>query len=464
MHQAGGMSNRPSGGPTGTLRSGSEARLHPGFHIMAKPIGPLCNLHCTYCFYLEKEHLYPKDEQFRMSEKVLQAYVHQYIDAQPGPDIFFTWQGGEPTLMGLPFFRKVVELQRKYVPAGKRIHNALQTNATLLDKEWATFLREEGFLVGVSLDGPPALHDACRLDKMGRPTGERVLQGLRLLQEHGVDVNVLCVVNRINGDHPLEVYRFFRELGVEHIQFIPLVEPAGAEPVAYEAALRGEGVSERSVLPEQFGRFLTTIFDHWVRHDVGKVFVQIFEEAVSVALGMGASLCIFQETCGRALAMEHNGDLFSCDHFVNPAHFLGNICDVPLATLVASPRQEAFGRAKADRLPDYCRACPVWRYCHGECPRNRIIRSPENEEDLNYLCAGYRSLFQHIRPRVEEMARLLQAGVPAWLVSERILMADEERFARAGRNDPCPCGSGKKYKRCCLPQREAASRRSDQRG
>lgn len=395
------------------------------FHVMAKPIGPICNLDCAYCYYLEKEALYPAGERFRMSDGVLDAYISQYIASQPGPEVGFTWQGGEPTLMGLPFFQRVVELQRRHCPPGKRVSNGLQTNGTLLDAEWARFLRDERFLVGISIDGPPELHDAYRTDKGSHPTAERVLRGARLLLDAGVDINVLCVVHRLNSRQPIEVYRFLKELGVRHLQFIPLVEPlGGGGPVSFEAARRGAGVSERSVLPDAFGQFLIAVFETWFREDVGRVFIQTFEETLARTAGAPGSLCIFAPECGRSLALEHNGDLFSCDHYVRPEHRLGNIRELPMLQLAQLPAQVAFGRSKRETLPAYCRSCEVLDFCHGECPKNRIILTPDGEPGLNYLCAGYRDYFNAVGPWMEQLARLVHQRLAAGpadpgLVAER---------------------------------------------
>lgn len=383
------------------------------FNVMLKATGPICNLNCDYCYYLSKKQLYPRGEHFRMQDELLEATIQQYIESQIGPDVTFVWQGGEPTLLGLPFFRRAVALQKRVALPEKRVYNAIQTNATLINDEWASFFKEEHFLVGVSFDGPPELHDTYRKDKKGRPTAERALRGLRTLQRYGVDVNILTVVNRTNGQHPLEVYHYLRdELGADYLQFIPLVEPSGATAVPYEAALAGAGVSDRSVLPLQFGRFLTSIFDEWIRKDLGSVFVQTFEETVAVAAGRGASLCVFQEKCGRNLVMEHNGDVFSCDHFVTPEFLLGNVHDTPLSTLAGLPAQRDFAMAKRRTLPDFCKACPVLEYCRGECPKNRLIRSPEGELGLNYLCAGYRSYFEHAKPLATEIARAILDARP----------------------------------------------------
>ena len=405
---------------------------------MVKPTGAICNLACEYCYYLEKERLYPKGERFRMPDELLERYIQQMIAAQPGPEVPFAWQGGEPTLMGLDFFRRVVELQAKYLPRGWRVTNALQTNGTLLTPEWCEFLRENKFLVGISMDGPAFLHDRYRVDKRGRATHERVLRGLELLKEHRVEFNVLCVVNSANARHPLEVYRSFKEKGVQYLQFIPIVEHLG-----------GGAVSERSVSPRDYGTFLCAIFDEWVRRDVGKVFVQIFEESFAMALGYPANLCVFRETCGRALAMEHNGDVFACDHFVLPEYRLGNIRETPLERLASLPEQERFGLAKRDALPPQCFACDVYEMCRGACPKDRFALTADGRPGLNYLCEGYRTYFRHAKPVLDRMARLWRQGIAPAAIMEEMRREDERRWRAAGRNDPCPCGSGRKFKRCC---------------
>lgn len=409
------------------------------FHVMVKPIGPVCNLDCGYCYYLHKDGLYPQSEDFRMRPDVLEHFIQDYIAASPGPRVDFAWQGGEPTLMGLDFFRRVVALQEKFLPLGVRCTNALQTNGTLLDEQWCAFLREQRFLVGISLDGPARCHDAYRVDKAGRPTHAAVERGLALLQSHGVEYNVLCTVNRFNSTHPLEVYRYFRERGVGWLQFIPIVEHLG-----------GMQVSERSVLPEDYGAFLIAVFDEWVRHDIGTVFVQLFEEWASVWAGMPAGLCVLRETCGRALAMEHNGDVYACDHFVSPEYRLGNLAQTPLAELAAAATQEAFGTEKREGLPAACRACAYRFACNGGCPKDRFARSDDGEDGLNYLCAGYRGFLAHADPYLRRLATLWRRGdAPAFLMTQ---LRREERGSRTptGRNDPCPCGSGRKYKHCCL--------------
>jgi uncharacterized protein len=387
------------------------------FHIMTKPVGPICNLDCKYCFYLEKEKLYPGTRQWAMPDDVLERYVREYIQAQPGNDVAFAWQGGEPTLLGVQFFRNVVELQRKYAH-GKTIHNALQTNATLLDKEWAEFLAKHGFLVGVSIDGPRELHDFYRVDKGNAPTFDRVLRGIEMLQKHRVEFNTLTVVNRKNSEYPLEVYRFLKEIGSGFIQFIPVVErkASAANRDGLVMILPSFGhaaeVTEWSVQPEAYGRFLVRVFNEWVKQDVGRVFVQLFDVALESWMGMDPSLCVFRRTCGSALAMEHTGDVYSCDHFVYPEHKLGNITETALTEMVRSAQQKKFGEDKRDELPRMCRECEVRFACQGECPKHRFAITPDGEPGLNYLCAGYKSFFKHIDPHMRFMAAELEAGRP----------------------------------------------------
>jgi len=386
------------------------------FHVMAKPIGPVCNLDCTYCYYLEKEKLFPRGENFRMKPEVLDAYIRQYIESQSSPEITFAWQGGEPTLLGVDYFKKIVELERKYA-GGRPVHNALQTNGTKLDHEWCRFFRENGFLIGLSIDGPRALHDTYRVDKGGKPTFDRVMHGLNLLKKHQVEFNTLTVVNASNVKHPLKVYDFLRETGSGFIQFIPLVERVPAERGSNldfaeppEAGQSPSPVTRWSVNAELYGDFLIAIFDQWVRRDVGKVFVQMFDVSLGIWSGAGAGLCVFLENCGRALAIEHNGDLFSCDHFVYPKYQLGNIMNNSLGDMVNSERQSAFGRAKSDLLPKYCRECDVRFACNGECPKHRFIKTPDGEEGLNYLCPAYKKFFHHVDPLMKQMAALLHSG------------------------------------------------------
>lgn len=397
------------------------------FHVMAKPTGAVCNLDCRYCYYLTKDLLYPGD-RFRMSAEVLDAWLRQLVEAHAGGPVTVAWQGGEPTLMGLDFFRDAVARVRRLAPPGTTIHHTLQTNGTLLDDAWCAFLREHGFLVGLSLDGPRDLHDRYRVDKRGRGTHASVAAAARRLARHGVPFNVLCTVHAGNANHPLRVYRYFRDgLGARHVQFIPVVERVTAEQRAtidrgWGRGVRGRTlytqagseVGPRTVDPARWGRFLTTVFDEWYEHDLRQVHVQPFENALESWLGMEPSLCVFRSTCGGALALEHNGDAYSCDHYVEPDHRLGNIADTHLAELAGSPRQRAFGAAKRDTLPRQCRTCPVRFACNGGCPRNRFAATADAEPGLNYLCAGYRAFFEHIDPAMRRMARALRhAGVVA---------------------------------------------------
>ncbi len=428
----------------------------PGFHVLAKPIGPICNLDCKYCFYLEKEVLYPQASKWAMREDVLESYIRQYIEAQPGEAVGFAWQGGEPTLLGVEYFRRVVELERKYA-GGKRIGNAFQTNGVLLDDEWARFLKDENFLVGISIDGPRDLHDAYRVDKGGKPTFDRVMRGMEVLQRNGVEFNTLTTVNRANASAPLEVYRFLRANGSGFMQFIPIAERASQGATADGLVLispQFQGAAEVtpwSVEPLQFGRFLCAIFDEWVRRDVGKCFVQLFDVCLEMWAGMEASLCIFRRQCGAAMAIEHTGDLYSCDHYVYPENRLGNIMERGLAELAHGGQQHAFGEAKETTLPRYCRECSVRFACNGECPKHRFATTPDGEPGLNYLCAGYKRFFEHVDPYMRFMAAELKAERPPANVM-RWVAAEDARVAMrtAGRNDPCPCGSGKKFKHCCM--------------
>lgn len=433
-----------------------------GLHVLAKPTGPVCNLRCDYCFYLEKEALYPRGESWKMTDETLRAYVRQYIEAQPASveEIDFAFQGGEPTLMGIDFFRRAIELQKEFTPEGARVRNSLQTNGILLDDAWCEFLKQNNFLVGLSIDGPADLHDKYRRDRQGRGTFDRVNRAMTCLKKHGVEFNALTCVNRHNADHPGRVYRFFRDAGVDFLQFIPIVEPL--------AGVRGPGgppplgnkrptslVTDRSVRPKQFGLFLTGVFEEWVRRDVGRVFIRDFDQALAAWCGAGASLCVYTKDCGRATAIEHNGDLYSCDHFVDPDHKLGNIHQTTIAEMANSPRQERFARQKSETLPQACRQCAYLFACNGACPKDRIVRKSEDEAPRNYLCEGFQTFFEHVDPYMKFMAKELRAERPAAGVM-RAIRAEEQQArpspdsAAPRRNGPCPCGSGRKYKSCCL--------------
>ena len=427
----------------------SSTNPPPAFHVMAKPTGSACNLNCDYCFFLKKEKLYP-GSNFRMSDEVHEAYIKQLFEAHQVPQVTVAWQGGEPTLMGLDFFRRSLELQKKYQKPGTRIENTFQTNGILLNDEWCQFFHENKFLIGLSMDGPKELHDYYRKDKGGHGTFDRVGRSARLLQKHKVEFNILCTVNSKNADHPLKVYRFFRDdLGTHYLQFIPIVERINENG---ETGLQeGNKVTDRSVRPEQWGRFLIGIFDEWVKRDVGQTFVLNFDGALAGWLGMAGTVCIFGPTCGLGMALEHNGDLYSCDHFVEPNYYLGNILTTPMIELVVSEKQRKFGQDKKDTLPRYCRECEVLSICNGECPKNRLIQTLEGEAGLNYLCEGYKAFFKHADKPMRIMADLIRRGRLAEEVMP-ILAKDEgdlkTKPAKAGRNDPCPCGSGLKFKKC----------------
>lgn len=418
----------------------------PAFHLLAKPSGAICNLDCKYCFFLSKEKLYP-GSRFRMSDELLENYIRQYLQAQRVPEVNLAWQGGEPTLMGLDFFQRAVELAERHKKPGQTIQHSMQTNGVLLDDAWCHFFRRHNFLIGLSLDGPAHLHNAYRVDKGGNPTFNKVMAAARLLQKHKVEYNILTTVHAANANYPLEVYRFLRdEVGAQFIQFIPIVERDNDSGFQ-----EGNSVTGRSVTAQQYGNFLIKIFDEWVRKDVGRVFVQIFDVALAAWVGAPPGLCVFSPTCGNALALEHNGDLYACDHYVEPNYLLGNINDAPMIELVASDRQRRFGLDKRDTLPQYCRECEVRFVCHGGCPKNRFITTPGGEPGLNYLCAGYRAFFNHINEPMKIMASLLrQQRPPAEIV--QILAGQEAELKRllagANRNQPCPCGSGRKFKHC----------------
>lgn len=398
------------------------------FHVMAKPIGARCNLDCKYCFYLEKEPaLYPEAGVPRMSEATLETFVRDYLASQPGDEVTFSWQGGEPTLMGLGFFERAVALQRQYA-AGRKVSNTLQTNGTLLDDAWGAFLARERFLVGLSIDGPREVHDAYRVDRGGRPTWDKVMRGLKTLKKHRVEFNTLTVVHRRNVRRPLEVYEFLRAEGSGYMQFIPLVErkplsadtarrltsaapPGHGQPLVPPELVR-EAVHDFVAAPELFGVFLSTIFDRWVTRDVGRAFVQIFDLALSAWMGRGAPLCVFQERCGKALALEHNGDVYACDHYVYPEHRLGNVSTTPIADIGHGPGTEWLANEKAN-LPRVCRECPVRFMCNGDCPKHRFVAAGPGEPGVSYLCPSYKAFFTHIDPAMKRMAALVGAGRPA---------------------------------------------------
>lgn len=391
------------------------------FHVMAKPNGSTCNLDCSYCFYLSKETLPHGPGAGAMGDDTLETFIRQYIEGHTGPEVVFTWQGGEPMLRGLDFYRRVVMLQKRYAKPGQRIENDLQTNGVLVDEAWAAFLKEHRFLVGLSIDGPRELHDRFRVNKGGAPTFDKVMAAANLLRKTGVPFNTLTCVHRYNAKRPLDVYRFLRsELDARTIQFIPIVQTKDFEttaPASRDATQRpmigspqarpgnpDSIVTDWSVDPDDYGYFLTRVFDEWLRKDVGRVLVNQIETLVSQHAGLGAQICIYSEFCGVGVAIEHDGSVYSCDHYVYPEYRLGSIDEKPLAEMVFSQTQIRFGFAKSETLPRYCRDCAFLRDCWGECPKSRFITTPDGEPGLNYLCSGLRKFFKHALPEVERIA------------------------------------------------------------
>ncbi|WP_289746119.1 anaerobic sulfatase-maturation protein [Paramuribaculum intestinale] len=377
-------------------------------YVMPKPVGSTCNMACAYCYYLEKKRYYPDARRQMMSEATLEEFVKQYIAAQTTPDVIFTWHGGEATVRKLDFYRRVLEMQKKY-GAGRNITNCLQTNATLLTDEWCLFLKRNNWLVGVSIDGPEDFHDEYRRMADGRPSFGAVMRGIRMLQRHGVEWNALAVVNDYNADYPVEFYRFFKELGCRFIQFTPVVERMKPDDMLADVAAGGE-LTGFSVTPRQWGDFLIGVFDEWVKEDVGRVFVQIFDATLANWVGAMPGLCTLSSMCGHAAAMEWNGDVYACDHFVFPQYRLGNIHENTLIEMMASDRQLEFGAGKLGSLPKQCRDCRWLFACKGECPRNRFATTAEGEPGLNYLCEGYRAFFNHVAPYMDFMKGELEAG------------------------------------------------------
>ncbi len=413
--------------------------------------------------------LYP-GSRFRMADDLLETYIKQLIESQRVQEVNIAWQGGEPTLMGLDFFKRTVELADKYKKPGQNILHTMQTNGTKLDDEWCAFFKEHDFLIGLSVDGPKEIHDTYRVNKGGAGSFDQVMRGLDFLKKHGVEFNILCTVHAANAEHPLELYRFFRdELGANFIQFIPIIErvneallplanvgwserDGGERPLYLQT---GNLVTKRSVGRGQYGRFLNTIFDEWIQRDVGTIYVQLFDVTLGSWMNQH-SLCVFSPTCGNALALEHNGDLYACDHYVEPDYLLGNIQETHMIELVASEQQRKFGRDKLDTLPQYCLDCEVRFACHGGCPKNRFTHTPDGEPGLNYLCPSYKLFFTHVAKPMGIMANLLrQQRAPAEIMKlyahgdapQAPVSADID-FSQTGRNEPCPCGSGKKFKNC----------------
>jgi uncharacterized protein len=400
------------------------------FQIFAKPTGPLCNLNCAYCYYLKRQDLFPEASSFRMTDEMLERYIVQHIQATTERTISFSWHGGEPTVLGLDYFRKIVELQRKHAPEGKRIENGMQTNGVLIDDEWARFLSAERFNIGLSLDGPAELHDPYRVARGGQPTHRQVVRAFELLMKRSVALSIICVVHNLNVRQPFSVYRFFRSIGAPFIGFLPVVELDSET---------GQ-VTPETPAAEEYGEFLCRIFDEWRARNAGRIGIQIFDEASRPLRGMEHSLCVFRETCGQIPVLEHNGDFFPCDHYVDADRKLGNITVTPLSQLLDGEALRAFGDAKRDTLPRYCRECEVLAYCNGGCPKYRFIATPDGDPGLNYLCAGLKRFFLHARDPLARMLGIHDAGPFA---------ASRSTAQSVSRNDACPCGSGLKYKKCC---------------
>jgi uncharacterized protein len=433
-----------------------KLRRPDAFSVMVKPTGSLCNLNCTYCYYLEKKNLYPGKNDFKLPEDLLEKFIKEYIESQQVPVVTFVWQGGEPTLLGLEYFEKVIELQKKY-SGGKSIENAFQTNGTRLNDDWCKFFTDNKILVGISIDGVEHNHDHFRKTNSGGPTFKRAMKGIELLHKHKVEFNTLSVVNSYNVNYATETYKFLKKIGSGFIQFLPAVERITDQPSTQNLKLVPPAFSDKasvtgwSVGAKDFGQFLITIFNEWVRSDVAKFYVQIFDATLANYVGEMPGICVFCETCGDALVMEHNGDVFSCDHYVYPEYLLGNIKDTPLKDLAKSQRQFDFGIDKRNTLPRYCLSCDVRYACHGECPKHRIINTPDGKPGLNYLCEGYKMFFKHVEPYMDFMARELKskrapANVMKWIKNKENQVI---KPVVPNRNDPCPCGSGKKFKNCC---------------
>lgn len=426
------------------------------FQVVLKPAGSTCNLNCTYCYYLEKINLYTDTKNLKMSDEVLELFIKDFINAHNVPVVNFTWQGGEPVLMGLDFFRKAIELQKRYA-GDKKIENSFQTNGTLLNEDWCQFFADNNMLVGISVDGEEHVHDHYRKTKTGKSSFIDVMHGIELLHKYKVNFNTLSTVNDYSANYSIETYRFLRNIGSGFMQFLPVVERTlnntdeSRLKLVDQSFNEEAGVTEWSVSSKSYGKFLISIFDEWVRNDVGKYYVQIFDATLANWYGEMSGLCVFSETCGDAFAMEHNGDIFSCDHFVYPEYFLGNLKEKTLSEIIRSEFQFNFGIGKRDSLPQYCKVCDVRFACHGECPKHRFIKAPDGETGLNYLCEAYRMFFRHVEPFMDFMVNELNnkrapANVMNWIRNRE---NQASKPAIPERNDQCPCGSGKKFKNCC---------------
>ncbi|MDR9830109.1 anaerobic sulfatase maturase [Vibrio sp. FNV 38] len=420
-------------------------------HVMAKPSGSVCNIDCEYCFYLEKEKLYPeRQKNWRMDEDTLEKFIQQYIDAQSGDAVQFAWQGGEPTLLGIEFYQKVIQLCKQY-GHNKKISHAFQTNGIVINDEWCQLFKENDFLIGISIDGPEDLHDTYRTNTSGRGTHNKVLDAIKLLKKHKVDFNTLTVVNDKNVRQPLRTYQYLKSIGSNFIQFIPLVERETSDSATNDTWLinpdeKHGKVTRWSVKPKEYGQFLNEIFDYWVKHDVGSVFVQQFDATLTTWLGQPSPICVFSPRCGHAFAIEANGDLFQCDHYVYPEYKLGNIHSNSIKAMNNSSEAISFGLNKSKLLNNKCRSCRYQFACHGGCPKHRFLSGPEGKLDHNYLCEGYYSFFDHSQHAMVFMAKLIKNGQSPALIMESY---NNEKTIKVSRNSLCPCGSGNKYKRCC---------------
>jgi len=409
--------------PTATLPF-----AHP-LYVMVKPAGAHCNLQCRYCYYLEKDRLYGQKQADSLSDELLETFTRQYIEAQTQPEVLFTWHGGEPLLRPIAFYERALQLQQKYA-RGRHIDNCIQTNGTLLDDEWCRFLRENHFLVGISIDGPRPLHDAFRRNRAGKPSWEAVMRGIGLLQKHGVEWNAMATVNSQNACHPKEFYHFFREMGCKYLQFTPVVErlanrpdgltlAPGASPW-HDEQPQEDVLADYSVTPQQWGDFLCTVYDEWVCRDVGELFVQIFDATLANWVGVAPGVCSLSDRCGHAAVMEHNGDIYSCDHYVFPEYRLGNIRRHTLTEMLYGTRQQSFAQMKSHGLPRQCRECAFLFACHGECPKNRFATDRYGEPHLNYLCSGYHQFFEHVAPDMDFMrAEILAQRPPASIMAKK---------------------------------------------
>ena len=385
-------------------------------YVMNKPVGPLCNMDCEYCYYLEKSELYTGKKGFKMSEELLERFVSEYINCQTSPSVLFTWHGGESLLRGIDFYRKAIHLQQQY-GRGREIANCIQTNGLLLNDEWCRFFKDNNFLVGISIDGPERIHDRYRRDCGGRGTFRRVMRGIELMQKHGVEFNTLSVINDYNVNYPVEIYRFFKEIDSRYMQFTPIVERLGTRNDGLELLTAADNpedteIASWSVSPLAYGNFYIRMFNEWVRQDVGKYYVQLFDATLACMVGEQPGVCLYAETCGHALAMEHNGDVYACDHFVYPEYFRGNILHNSLVGITLSNEQIRFGNDKRNSLPQQCRSCKYFTLCNGECPKNRIATTSDGEYGLNYLCHGLKKYFEHVTPYMEFMANELQNQRP----------------------------------------------------